>query len=180
MRAGASGSVRDGFTFLAQASAVERLKRRTDFKAAAAGVRAPGKAFVLQARCRTDNGTVRIGYTVSKQVGNAVERNRVRRRLREIVRHDGAKNLRTGHDYVLIGRRAALALPFGEMIRELETALRRIHAKELAPAGESAARHGKTGSLHKQTLHEAGSPAPRQAKPRQKPSRTPTGRMSTE
>ena len=56
---------------------MERLKRRTDFRAAAAGARAPAKAFVLQARRRDDIGAdqaaVRLGFTVSKQVGNAVD-----------------------------------------------------------------------------------------------------------
>ena len=51
---------------------------------------------------------MRVGFTVSRQVGNAVERNRVRRRLREMVRLATAGSLHAGHDYVLIGRRAAL------------------------------------------------------------------------
>ena len=65
---------------------MERLKRRADFRAASSGPRISVGAFVLQARARGDERGVRIGFTVSKQVGNAVERNRVRRRLREIVR----------------------------------------------------------------------------------------------
>jgi YidC/Oxa1 family membrane protein insertase len=65
----------------------------------------------LQARSARGRGAVRLGFTVSRQVGNAVERNRVRRRLREIVRLSAAApaGLKAGHDYVLIGRRAALA-----------------------------------------------------------------------
>src|SRR5277367_5855426 len=107
---------------------MERLTRRTDFRAAAAGVRASFSAFVLQARRRGEDGPARIGFTVSKQVGNAVERNRVRRRLREIVKLTAEGEMHGGHDYVLIGRRAALALPFGEMRRELDAALGRIHS----------------------------------------------------
>jgi ribonuclease P protein component len=109
---------------------MERLKRRTDFRAAARGVKASGSAFVLQARRRADEGAVRVGFTVSRQVGNAVERNRVRRRLREMVRLADAGKLRAGHDYVLIGRRAALELPFAEMMRELDAALKQIHVRE--------------------------------------------------
>jgi len=137
---------------------VERLRRRSDFRAAASGVRASGRAFVLQARRRAENGAVRIGFTVSRKVGNAVERNRVRRRLREIVRLSaaaGTGQLSPGHDYVLIGRRAALAAPFGEMMQELDAALSRIHAPD----------RGGTGGARREPLHEAGSPA-RPAKPR--------------
>ena len=107
---------------------MERLRQRADFLAAATGVKAPAAAFVLQARRRDDDGPVRIGFTVSKKVGTAVERNRVRRRLREIVRLSPAARLRPGHDYVLVGRRAALDLPFARMIEEFDRTLRRVHA----------------------------------------------------
>ena len=106
---------------------MERLTQRADFLAAASGTKVPAAAFVLQARKRKDEGPVRFGFTVSKKVGNAVERNRVRRRLREIVRLAGAARTRAGHDYVLIGRRAALALPFARMRQDFEGALRRVH-----------------------------------------------------
>jgi ribonuclease P protein component len=130
---------------------MERLKRRSDFRAATLGMRAPGSAFVLQMRRRSDADAVRVGFTVSRQVGNAVERNRVRRRLREVVRLAPAESLRSGHDYVLVGRRAALNLPFGEMIRELDAALRRVHAQMSEGTGGGA----------KRPLHETSSPAPR-------------------
>ena len=107
---------------------MERLRQRADFLAAATGVKAPAAAFVLQARKRGDDGPVRIGFTVSKKVGTAVERNRVRRRLREVVRLSAAARMRRGHDYVLIGRRAALELPFEKMIEEFDRTLRRVHA----------------------------------------------------
>jgi ribonuclease P protein component len=107
---------------------MERLRQRADFLAAATGIKIPAAAFVLQALPRSDQGPVRVGFTVSKKVGNAVERNRVRRRLREIVRLSRAGALRPGHDYVLVGRRAALALPFDRMMQEFDGALRRVHA----------------------------------------------------
>src|SRR6516164_5123009 len=103
-RAAVSASVREQDRKLA---VVERLKRRSDFRAAAGGVRASGRAFVLQARQRAGDDAIRVGFTVSRQVGNAVERNRVRRRLREVVRlaadaakgAAGAGGLQPGHDY---------------------------------------------------------------------------------
>ena len=73
-------------------------------------------------------GPVRFGFTVSKKVGNAVERNRVRRRLKEIVRLSDPNRMHSGHDYVLVGRRAALKLPFDRMTNDFEGALRRAHA----------------------------------------------------
>ena len=117
---------------------MERLKQRTDFLAAATGTKVPAAAFVLQARARADQGPARVGFTVSKKVGNAVERNRVRRRLREVVRQTGAERVRPGHDYVLIGRRAALAMPFDRLIGEFNGALTRAHReRRTRPVGET-------------------------------------------
>jgi ribonuclease P protein component len=115
---------------------MERLRQRADFLAAATGTKVPAAAFVLQSRKRADEGPVRFGFTVSKKVGNAVERNRVRRRLREVVRLAEPDRLRSGHDYVLIGRRAALKVPFDRLTQDFEGALRRAHA----------GRNGNTGS----------------------------------
>jgi ribonuclease P protein component len=115
---------------------MERLRQRADFLAAASGIKVPATAFVLQARKRTDNGPVRVGFTVSKKVGNAVERNRVRRRLREIVRLSDQNRMQSGHDYVLVGRRAALKLPFDRIAQDFEGALRRAQA----------GRNGNTGT----------------------------------
>jgi ribonuclease P protein component len=116
---------------------LERLRQRAEFLAAAKGIKVPAAAFVLQALARSDDAPPRFGFTVSKKVGNAVARNRVRRRLREIVRRNpGAAPV--GHDYVLIGRRTALQAPFDRMIAEFEGALTRVHGKRRArPAAES-------------------------------------------
>ncbi len=161
-RRGARSSVRDRDTL--PALAVERLTRRNDFRAASGGARASTGGFVLQARSRGDEHGIRVGFTVSRQVGNAVERNRVRRRLREIVRLSTGSEMRSSHDYVLIGRRAALALPFHEMQRELDATLRRVHAKD------SSAVHAGTGTSGGRHLHETGSaPAKTLRAARQKP-----------
>jgi ribonuclease P protein component len=150
----------------ARSAVIERLRRRSDFRAAANGAQVSGRAFVVQARRRGEDGAIRVGFTVSRQVGNAAERNRVRRRLREIVRLSaaaGAGQLSSGHDYVLIGRRAALAAPFGEMLQELDAALVRIHA----PGGKG------TGSVARDPLHVPGWPS-RSEKPRRKKPPTPS------
>jgi ribonuclease P protein component len=85
--------------------------------------------FVLQALDRREDGPVRVGFTVSRKVGNAVERNRVRRRLREVVRLSSTARMRPGFDYVLIGRRAALDLPFDRLTEDFDRALGRVHGK---------------------------------------------------
>src|SRR5690348_17194963 len=105
---------------------MERLKQRADFLAAAKGARVPAGPFVLQSRARGDAGPARFGLTVSRKVGTAVERNRVRRRLREIVRRNAAVIAQDGHDYVLIGRRAALAMPFATIKAEFLGAMTRL------------------------------------------------------
>ena len=105
---------------------MERLRRRADFLAAASAVKVPTAAFVLQVRKRDEKGAVRVGFTVSRKVGTAVERNRVRRRLKEIVRLTAATALPAGNDYVLIGRRAALSLPFDEIAKDFKRALARL------------------------------------------------------
>ena len=73
---------------------MDRLKKRADFLAAAMGPRISRPAFIVQSRLRGDTGPARIGFTVSKKVGTATERNRVRRRLREIVRRHEALRTR--------------------------------------------------------------------------------------
>jgi ribonuclease P protein component len=105
---------------------MERLRQRADFVAAATGAKAPTAAFVLQARKRGDSGPIRVGFTVTKKVGNAVERNRVRRRLKAVVSRSATGRMRPGHDYVLVGRRAALELPFDRLVEEFNGAMRRL------------------------------------------------------
>lgn len=116
---------------------MERLKQRADFLAAAKGAKVPAGAFVLQARERGDGAPARFGFTVSRKVGNAVVRNRVRRRLRDLVRRHAALLPQAGHDYVLIGRKAALAMPFGRMVAEFSGAMTRLHKPRKRGAAES-------------------------------------------
>jgi ribonuclease P protein component len=124
---------------------MERLTQRADFLAAAAGAKAPTPTFVLQMRRRREDGPVRIGFTVTKKVGGAVERNRIRRRLREVVRLSPPTHMRAGHDYVLIGRRAALSAPFERIKEEFDRALRRVHAGPADTNGASRAATPRRG-----------------------------------
>jgi ribonuclease P protein component len=142
-RAAASASAPNALWVAARVVPMERLKRRGDFLAAAGGAKSPGGAFVLQARVRGDQGPARVGFTVSKKVGGAVERNRVRRRLRELVRVSFAERLQAGTDYVLIGRRAALDLSFDQLIEDFADALGRLH-KSGRRARHTAAAQART------------------------------------
>ena len=114
---------------------MDRLRQRADFLAVADGPRMNGAAFVLQSRARADQGPVRFGFTVTKKVGTATERNRVRRRLRELVKRLDEGSLRPNSDYVLVGRRAALAADFAAMLDDLRAALRRLQAQASNPRG---------------------------------------------
>jgi ribonuclease P protein component len=114
---------------------MERLRRRADFLAAASGRRASAASFTLQARRRGDDGPPRIGFTVSRKVGTAVERNRVRRRLKEMARSAAMQCIEPGHDYVLVARRPALTRGFEQLLADFDAALRR-----LAPVPGSAQR----------------------------------------
>jgi ribonuclease P protein component len=105
---------------------MDRLKQRADFVAAANGPRAAGPAFTVQTRRRDDTGPIRVGFTVTKKVGTATERNRIRRRLRELVKHPDVISMRPHHDYVLVGRRAALDRGFVVMLDDLRSALTRL------------------------------------------------------
>ena len=102
------------------------LKNRSDFLRAARAKKVVTPGFILQVRDRRDDDPmIRVGYTCSKKVGNAVARNRAKRRLREIARLVLPLHGSTGHDYVLIGRAAATAtLPFDQMLKQLEDAVR--------------------------------------------------------
>jgi len=108
---------------------MDRLRQRADFLAVAGGARVNSTAFTLQCRRRDDLGPTRIGYTVTRKNGSATERNRIRRRLRELVRRMDVMAMRPHHDYVLIGRRAALTRDFAAMVDDLALALRRIERR---------------------------------------------------
>jgi ribonuclease P protein component len=112
---------------------MDRLRQRADFLAVASGARANSPGFVLQGRRRDDDGPIRVGFTVTKKNGTATERNRIRRRLREVVKKAGIIPMRPHHDYVLIGRRDALSRDFAAMIDDLRSALKRLDRQPAKP-----------------------------------------------
>jgi len=104
---------------------IERLKDRADFLRVAEGGRVHGRGFSLQFSKREDGAQARLGFTVTKRVGNAVMRNRVRRRLKEAARLSFPEAAKAGTDYVLVGRIEAASLPFPSLIADLKQALAR-------------------------------------------------------
>lgn len=105
---------------------VRRLLKRSQFLRAARGNRAGRSAFLLQAIAveETEPG---VGFTVTKKAGNSPERNRIKRRLRAAVRACEA-GFQPSHDYVLVGRREALSVPFSKLVTELSSAVTKVHA----------------------------------------------------
>ena len=117
-----------------------RLKRRGDFlRVAATRKRAATPGLVLQIAAAPPDtaeyaaGDARIGYTASRKVGGAVERNRARRRLREAVRRVMPDHAAGRRDYVVIARKGTLDRPFERLLGDLESALRRLDAWRPAP-----------------------------------------------
>jgi ribonuclease P protein component len=103
------------------------LRIRRDFLAANAGKRAPMPGFVLLVRDRQDGDpTMRIGYTVTKKIGNAVVRNRMKRRLRALARELLPESGVRGADHVLIGRNGGVERDFGLLRTELRKALAKV------------------------------------------------------
>jgi ribonuclease P protein component len=110
---------------------LRRLTKRAQFLNAARGQRAGRPAFSLQS-IETSVLPPGVGLTVTKKVGNAPERNRIKRRLRAALRAC-APQLQGQHDYVLVGRREALTLPFSKVVSDLSSAIAKVHAKRATP-----------------------------------------------
>jgi ribonuclease P protein component len=103
-----------------------RLRKRSEFLAVRQGEKRRGRFFLLEILDRGDAGEPRVGFTVTKKVGNSVTRNRIRRRLKEAVRTHAGSDMADGNDYVIVGRRDILDVPFGALKAELS---RRIGRK---------------------------------------------------
>ncbi len=107
-----------------------RLTRRAEFQRVSGGRRASAQTFTLQSRRRDgpEPGTAgaRVGFTVTRKVGNAVVRNRIRRRLKEALRAAWPLEAKADHDYVLMARREALGRRFAALVDDMRAAFRAV------------------------------------------------------
>ena len=112
---------------------IPRLKKRPEFlKVAATRKKWVAAGLILQVRRHRDSesglATSRVGFTVSRKVGNAVRRNRVRRRLRAAADLIMGEHVSSGHDFVIIGRQGTIKRSFPDILSDLETALKKMGA----------------------------------------------------
>lgn len=115
--------------------ATARLKRRAQFLRVGKGRRWHGVAMTIQTEARAesegehDAALPRFGFTLTKKVGNAVVRNRARRRLREAVRLTAGLPVKAGYDYVIVGRIEAVRMPMEALGLELAKGLSAVHER---------------------------------------------------
>lgn len=112
------------------------MRTRAEFLAARRGRRLNGPLFFIEARDRQDGAEARLGLTVTRKVGNAVERNRIRRRLREAVRLECGAAMAEGFDFVVVARRDLLGVPFATLKSELSRRLARARPDRPKPGGD--------------------------------------------
>lgn len=141
-------ALRDDGRPLSPGEPLGRLTRRAEFQRVARGRRVSAETFTLQSRRREETNSVagaRAGLTVTRSVGGAVERNRVRRRLKEALRAARPLEAEGDHDYVLMARREALGRRFAALVDDVRKAFgaarrgadgRRRRSDARAPKGE--------------------------------------------
>ena len=112
---------------------IERLKKRAEFLACAQAQALARGAVLVQARPRDDTSLIRAGFTATRRIGGAVERNRAKRRLREAARLLLPAHGRPGFDYVFIARGGATTRPWARLLDDVKSALIRLAAERDRP-----------------------------------------------
>jgi ribonuclease P protein component len=124
----------------------QRLLKRADFLACSRGRRWQAAAFALQAGPNGDDGRTRLGFTVSKKNGNAVIRNRIKRRLKAAAGALPPDAMAAGYDYVIVARPEALTSPFVKLRADLAGAFDGVRRPREARSAKKTALDGDTRS----------------------------------
>jgi ribonuclease P protein component len=149
-------------------STIGRLTRRSDFLAAAGGRRYHNERLSAQGVVRAEPATgddapegLRIGFTITKRVGHATERNRIRRRLRAAVAEASGALPARDADVVLVARRPALHAPFQTLIDDLRQAVAVVTKPQAAkaPAGSGSGHRGEADRASSRRRRGKGAPA---------------------
>jgi len=134
-------------------SAINRLRHRAEFLRAAKGKRLHTQCFTLQAAAQSTKDASeeaakppRFGFTVTKKNGNAVKRNRIRRRLKEALRLLNPLSAREGCDYVFVARNEVLSASFPALQADIGRALSKVHEKKPARSGPAASKNAASKS----------------------------------
>ena len=136
---------------------LETIKRPADFHRVRGGARVATPAFVIETKARQqgDHGATRgprIGITITRKLGGAVVRNRIRRRLQEIFRAIVSRGLLRGQDYVVVARPPIIEMPFAVLVSAIEGAIDKLH-------GASRGGHGQRPGLRgRKDPESAGKP----------------------
>ena len=107
---------------------LRRLRARGEFLFVRDGCKAANVSVLVEARRRTPSGPIGLGFTASRKVGGAVQRNRARRRLKEAARRLLPAQGLPGVDYVLVARQSTPDAPWGALLDDLQNALIRVRA----------------------------------------------------
>ncbi len=142
--------------------ALQTLKSRNEFLAVRGGARASVPVCLLEARKRKD-GTLlfdgpRFGFTITKKLGNAVTRNRIRRRLKAALTALESEFAAEGFDYVVVARQAAFNRPFADLMGDLRRALELVHNPDASKRPASRAQGRGTPSEPRISAKKSGKP----------------------
>lgn len=105
------------------------MRKRSEFLAARSGVRASSNALRIEALNTKCDRQPRIGITVTKKNGNAVTRNRIKRRIRHAIFTRQMGDMRPGHDYVFISKPNALSVPFETLLADIANLIKTSHKR---------------------------------------------------